>query len=439
MKNILETFSLKRSFSDINKKVERGDAVVLTAQEVWDLVEEADSGALKEVDVVTTATRAVMSGTYAVFSFQVAEPNAFVRAKKAWINGVPAKVGPCPNERLGILDMVVFGTDHSREDPGYGGGHLFRDLVEGKSAHVMVESNEAKTLESEIKLDDMPLARLFGTRHCFKNYSAFVNPTKNPVSTIFHAIEFNPSWTGASVSGCGRLNPIENDPLLDTIGIGTRVLINGAEGFVVGAGTRSSRDKPNLAGFADMHGMNPEYMGGFLTSSGPECVCSWAVAIPVLTESILECIGKRDRDIQLPVMDVVKRVPIGAANYGDVWEGVDLEVKFDPGACKKCAQCEPELVCPTRAISFEYENDAPAKPRLDRYKCFNCGLCAATCAGETFTANLGALRVGGREVPIVVRQSDRQRAQRLAEDLKNRILDGSFKITEMAEQIYPYP
>jgi len=44
--------------------------------------------------------------------------------------------------------------------------------------------------------------------------------------------------------GCGELNPIENDPKLETIGIGTRVLLNGAEEFVTGSGTRSSPDNP---------------------------------------------------------------------------------------------------------------------------------------------------------------------------------------------------
>jgi len=422
---------LKRSFREIKDKAKQGIAQVFSAQEVHRLLEEGESLSFQDVDVVTCATRAVMSGTYAVLSFSVAEPGAFLRARAAWLNGVPTQIGPCPNERLGILDMMVFGTAHSKDDPDYGGGHLFRDLVEGRKASVEVLTEEGKKLETEVDLAKMPLARLFGTRHCFKNYSAFVNPSKTPVATIFHAAKFDPNWAGASVSGCGHINPMESDPLLETIGTGTRVLINGAEGFVVGAGTRSTPEKPNLAGFADMHEMDPEYMGGFLTSSGPECVCSWAVPIPILNESILENVTKKDRDVPLPVMDVVKRTEIGRASYGDVWENTDLEVNFDPEACKGCTLCRPESLCPTRAISFE--KDAP---KLDRSRCFNCGLCAAVCAGKVFAANLGALCFNERVVPIVVRQSDRLRALRLAEDLKRRILDGSFEITEMSERIY---
>ena len=423
---------MSRTFSEIKSKVERGKAVVLTAQEVRDLVESKKPIALEDVDVVTCATRAVMSGTYAVFSFPVASPHAFRRAEKAWLNGVPALAGPCPNEGLGVLDLMVFGTAHSKDDPRYGGGHLFRDLVERKKIDVEVETDAGKTFEAEVTLDDMPLARLFGTRHCFKNYTAFVNPGDEPVSTIFHAIEFGPRLSGASVSGCGHLNPVENDPLLETIGVGTRVLINGAEGYVTGKGTRSTLEKPNFSGFADLHRMDPEYMGGFLTSSGPECVCSWAVPVPVLNRSILASVTKGDSDISLPVVDVVNRTLVGATTYGDVWEGADLAVRFDPGVCKGCDRCRPEAVCPTRSVGFDN-----GMPTLDRTTCFNCGLCATCCAGDVFSAELGALRFDGQRVPIVVRQSDRQRALRLAEDLKMRILEGSFEIMEMAERIRP--
>jgi putative methanogenesis marker 16 metalloprotein len=423
---------MARSFSEIRAKVERGDAVVLSAQEVREILDDGETLTLEDVDVVTSATRAVMSGTYAVLSFPVAEAGSFLRAKRAWLNGVPAGVGPCPNERLGVLDLVVFGTAHSRDDPKYGGGHLFRDLVEGKNVGVDGETDSGKAFEVEVGLEDMPFARLFGTRHSFKNYSAFVNPGDERVATIFHAALFDPSWNGASVSGCGHLNPVQNDPFLETIGVGTRVLLNGAEGFVLGSGTRSSPERPNLSGFADMRNMDPEYMGGFVTSCGPECVASWAVPIPVTSERIFESIAAPDRSIPLPVMDVVSRREIGKATYGDVWEDVDLSVSFSPEACKRCTQCIPESICPTGAIGFR-----DWKPTLDRKRCFNCGLCSSACVGEVFRAHLGSLRFGGREVPIVVRQSDRLRAERLALELKRRILDGSFKMTEMAERIAP--
>jgi putative methanogenesis marker 16 metalloprotein len=419
-----------KSIAEINERIARGDAVVMTAQEVCDAVLGGEDLTLRDVDVVTTATRAIMSGTYAVLSFPIGEPCSFTRAERAWINGVPASIGPCPNERLGIIDMMVFGTSHSKERPNYGGGHLFRNLVDGSNVQVEVETEGGKSFAKSIRLVDIPYARIFSTRNAFKNYVAFVNPGNAPLPTIFSALDFPPNLTCATVSGCGQLNPIKNDPNLETIGIGTRVLINGAQGFVIGTGSRSMASRPNLLGLADMHQMNPEYMGGFVTSAGPECIGSWAVPIPVLSESILENIKKLDRDIPLPIMDVNVRQTICNTSYEDVWGDTDLETKFDPSKCINCISCTVEPVCPMRAITFEGD----LVKRIEE-RCFNCGLCITQCVGGAFGGNLGAINFEGRRIPVVLRQSDRARAIRLADDLKQQILDESFRMTQMVDRI----
>jgi putative methanogenesis marker 16 metalloprotein len=422
-------------YSEILGRAMRGEAVVITAEEVAGLVESGESSRLSEVDVVTTATRAVMSGTYAVLSFPVAGPASFLRARKVWINGIAAQVGPCPNENLGVLDLLVLGTAHSQDRSNYGGGHLFRDLVERKKVHVDVETDDGRRLQAEIGLDDIPYARLFGSRHAFKNYSAFVNAGDEPVSTIFHSRGFAPHCKEATFSGCGRINPLKNDPLLESIGIGTRILINGAEGFVLGTGTRSSKERPNLSGFADMHQMVPELMGGFVTSAGPECICTWAVAIPVISKTILEEIARPDRGIALPVNDVNSRTAIGQADYGDVWTDVNLEVEFEPQNCSVCTLCLVEKACPMRAV----KSDAGSVLRNETL-CFHCGQCVSVCPSGVFRCRLGAIRLktaagGVKSIPVVLRQSDRLRAMRLAEDLKSRILNGSFRMAEPVEPI----
>lgn len=419
-----------KSIADINERIAKGDAVVMTAQEVCDVIKDGEDLALKDVDVVTTATRAIMSGTYAVLSFPMGKPCSFTRAEHAWINGVPASIGPCPNERLGIIDMMVFGTSHSKDNPNYGGGHLFRDLVDGSDVQVKVETEGGKSLTGAIRLEDIPYARIFSTRNAFKNYVAFVNPEDATLPTIFSALDFPPNLTCATVSGCGQLNPIENDPNLETIGIGTRVLINGAQGFVIGTGSRSMASRPNLLGLADMHQMSQEYMGGFVTSAGPECIGSWAVPIPVLSESILENIKKLDRDIPLPIMDVNVRQTISKTSYEDVWGDTDLETKFNPSKCINCESCIVESACPMRAITFESDRVKRIKD-----KCFNCGLCITQCVGGAFAGNLGAINFEGSRVPIILRQSDRARAIKLAGELKQQILNESFRMTQMVDRI----
>ena len=41
-----------------------------------------------------------------------------------------------------------------------------------------------------------------------------------------------------------------------------------------------------------------------MTSAGPECTLSWAVPIPILNEEMRRSIGRPDREIPLPMIDV---------------------------------------------------------------------------------------------------------------------------------------
>jgi putative methanogenesis marker 16 metalloprotein len=423
-----------RSVEEINKKLKAGDAVVLTAQEVRESLLEGDASAVREVDVVTTGTRGLMSGTYAVLSFPVAPRGTFERATSATINGVPVIIGPCPNERLGILDLMVLGPSVSELDGNYGAGHLFRDLVDRKQLTVDFTTCEGAKLSSEVTIDDMPLARLMATRHAFRNYLALTNPGTEGVKTIFHPSEFKPNMTELTFSGCGQLNPIQNDPLLRTIGIGTSILVNGASGYVTGLGTRSSASSPNLMMIADMKGMRPDYMGGFVTSAGPECAVSWAVPIPMIDDSVREAVSMSDRDIPLPIVDIKDRMQIGLTDYGQVWDDVDLAVRVDAGACEKCSECDAEKKCPTAAIGFP-----GGVPTIDRKKCFNCGFCTTLCGKKVFRGRLGEVSFvafgSERKIPVVCRQSDRVRALKIAAELKKRILDGSFTMTAMLERL----
>jgi len=416
-----------RTFSEIQEKIDRGDVVVLTAQEVCDRVRGGESFDLGDIDVVTTATSALMSGTYAVLSFKVAEPDTFTKAEKVWINSVPAQVGPCPNERIGILDLIVLGTQASISDPRYGAGDLFRDLVSGRQVKVEILTDEGKNLTSFTTLKQISYAMLHASRNAFKNYLAFVNPGKTDISTIFHSQTMKGNFEEMSFCGCGELNPLENDPELKTIGIGTKVLINGAQGFVTGPGTRSSLEKPNLAGAADMHQMDPHFLGGFNTGHGPDIITTWAVAIPVLDRDMLTHILKTDDQIPLKVVDVRTRKPIGDITYGDVWKKTGHEVVFNRENCLACDDCSVEEICPVKEVHIDPDTGL----QFDRLRCFHCGICVSMCKGGAFTADLGRVQIDGvaHPVPVTLRQSDRVKALKAARDLKDQIITGQFTIT----------
>ncbi|MCD1294389.1 methanogenesis marker 16 metalloprotein [Methanocella sp. CWC-04] len=417
----------EKTLQEINEKIARGAAIVLTASELLSIAQEG--GEIPDVDVVTCATKGIMSGTMASLSFKVAEKNEFVRAKGLWLNGVPAYPGPCPNERLGIVDTIVFGTAHSIYDDKYGGGHLFRDMVEGNDIEVEVETDTGRKLKTATTMENIAYAKMIATRNAYKNYVAYVNPSPETLyDSIFSVGPFYGPYKELKFCGCGELNPVEKDPGLDVIGEGTKVLINGAPGMVTGRGTRSTPEKPNLSAISDMKKMDPKYMGGFVTSHGPEVVSSWAVPIPVLNDRILKNLLKRDAEIPLSVVDVRGREEIGRITYADVWKDCDLAVRFDPKLCDGCEKCRAEEMCPRGALSFK-------EKRIDRSKCFNCGVCIGFCPNSAVSANLGEVEFLGKKMPITERHSDRLGAMKISAELKRLILSGEFKVTEMVEKI----
>ncbi len=408
---------MKKTIQEIARSIDDGTATVCTAGELKDRIRRDDIPTVEEIDVVTCGTCGVMSGTYAVLTIPVADPGVFGRADAITINGVPAFPGPCPNEGLGIVDCIVYGT--ARASPRYGGGHLFRDIAEGCELQVEAESN-GKRYERTISGHEIPFARLCTTRSAFCNYSAFVNQKDREQQTIFSVLPFPGNADGTTVSGCGEINPLANDPDMRFIHTGTPVLLNGASGLVLGCGTRSSQVRPNLALSAGFFEMEPEYMGGFITSAGPECLVSVGAAIPVTDEDALANLLVLDEDIPLPVVDLIDRSQVDLTRYSRVWQETSLTVLEDHEDCISCTPCLAEQSCPTGAIVSGHPIDAT--------HCISCGTCTHVCLGGVYTMNMGSIPVLGRDTPVILRQSDRRRGERISADLKTRILCGTFQI-----------
>ena len=120
-----------RTISQINRKIEDGEANIYTAEEFKKLIKNDETPSFDEVDVVTCGTCGVMSGTAAILNFIVSDPGVFIRANEVYLNGVPAYAGPCPNEWLGSVDVILHGTAHSIYDESYGGGFLLKEILEG--------------------------------------------------------------------------------------------------------------------------------------------------------------------------------------------------------------------------------------------------------------------------------------------------------------------
>ena len=411
-----------RTISQINKKIEDGEAKIYTAEEFKKLIKKGDTPSFEDVDVVTTGTCGVMSGTTAILNFIVSEPGKFIRANEVLLNGVPAYAGPCPNEWLGSVDVILHGTSHSVYDKNYGGGFLLRDILEGKEIEVKVESADGLTIESTITKEDITRAQIIGSRMAFKNYTAFTNPNNEAVSSIFAATPLEGNLSGLTFSGCGDLNPLQNDVPHNVIKEGTKVLLNGAQGYILGDGTRSSAEKPNLMLSADLTKMDPYYLGGFKTGEGGEVFDTVAIPIPVLNEEIYNNLLITDDKIGIPVSDIKGRhLPLDETTYDKLWADHDLRPQYDRNKCLSCEKCDVTEICPTNAFSNE---------RLDLSRCFGCGMCAHFCHHDAFSMNTGDvdLNINDNDVtiPIICRQSDRLRGNKLSLKLKKLIENREF-------------
>lgn len=417
-----------RTIDEINKKISKGESNIFTAHELKELIRNDNVPEFEDVDIVTCGTCGVMSGTAAIFHLDVFESGQFKKAKNVYLNGVIGFVGPCPNEWLGSIDTIVYGTSHSIYDNNYGGGFLFKDIIDGKTIDVEVESTDGEKFTSSISIENIPRAEMIGTRMAFKNYTAFINPSENPVSSIFNTIPMNGNFESFSFSGCGEINPLQNDPNGNIIKKTSNVLLNGSKGLILGNGTRSTDIKPNLMLTADMHQMNSTYIGGFKTAEGPEVFDSVAIPIPVLNENVLNNLMILNKDISLPITDIHGRhLPLSETNYETVWKGHDERPKFYKEKCIDCNTCLVEERCPT----FAYVNEKDKK-NLDLVKCFGCGMCAHLCLGNALEMNTGSVSIeideNNHNIPITCRQSDIKRAKSLTSKLKNMIKNNEFKL-----------
>lgn len=411
------TENMRRSVLDIQGRIDRREARVYTAKEFKDLVRQGKRPALGEVDVVTAGTFGVVSGTLAVLCIPVCGPGEFRHAEKVSLNGVPANVGPCPNESLGMVDVIVNGT--ARRDSSYGGGHLFRDLVAGETVIVEVVTDTGEVISKGVTLDEIPFARMITTRSFFRNYSCFAT-TDGDAETIFCGP--NPmggDLSEATFSGCGDINPLENDPGMRFLRTGASVFVNGAPGMVLGTGTRSNDVKPNLSVQADMHLMRPGFMGGFRTSVSPECTISVGTAFPVLDEGMLDALSVLNEDVELPVCDVRDRRPRFTDRYSSVWNDDNIVVGVDMSKCLHCAHCIADRACP---------RDASPSKGIDRGLCMECGNCVGHCPGHVFSCDMGTVRFGDVDVPVGQRQSSRRIGLEVCDEIKALVSQGKWSL-----------
>jgi len=318
---------MAKTYQEINEKIRKRQAVVLTADEILHVVEEKGyARAAEEVDVVTTGTFGAMCSSGAFLNFGHATPR--IRATKVWLNEVEAYAG------IAAVDCYIGATQRKdptpvreAKSPQYGGGHVIEDLVSGKTIHLKAESDGSDCypnhlFEKDLKLETMPDAFFFSPRNGYQNYACAVNASDKTIYTYMGVLK--PKLGNATYSGAGQLSPLMNDPLYRTVGVGTRIFLGGGVGFVTGPGTqhnprapRTDRGIPRsgsgtLAVTGNLKAMSSDWLKGvFFRGYGVTLRVGLGIPIPILDEEMLRFTAVRDEDIPAPVIDYSSDYPNG--------------------------------------------------------------------------------------------------------------------------------
>jgi len=387
---------MAKTIEEINEKIKRGKAVVLTAEEIIDYAAEKGlKKATQEVDVVTTGTFGPMCSSGAYFNVGHTKPRIKLGGGKAYLNDIPLYVG------FAAVDFFLGATAMPEDDPrnkifpgkfAYGGAYVIEELVAGKDVRLTAtaygtDCYPRKGLETYISLKDMNEAVLFNMRNAYQNYNVAVNLSDRVIYTYMGVLQ--PNMGNANYCSAGQLSPLLNDPLYKTIGVGTRIFLGGGTGYVVGNGTqhnpgvkRTEGGVPKmpagtLAVTGDLKMMSPKWLRGTsFTGYGVTLTVGIGVPIPILNEEILQYTMVKDEEIWAQVIDYSDAYPqcipgsLGEVNYRQLKSGkIAVQGKDIPTSglssylkAKEIAQTLKEWI---EAGKFFLTNPAEPIPSID--------------------------------------------------------------------------
>ena len=338
---------MAKTIEEINEKIKAGKAVVVTAEEIIDLVKQKGTKkAAQEVDVVTTGTFGPMCSSGAYFNIGHTKPRIKLGGGRAYLNDVPAYTGFAATDILIGANALPDDDPRNRVHPGefnYGGGHVIEELVSGKDIRLVAtaygtDCYPRKKLETWINIRDLNQAVLFNLRNAYQNYNVAVNLSDRTIYTYMGVLK--PDLGNINYSSAGQLSPLLNDPYYKTIGIGTKIFLGGGVGFVAWQGTqhapnvlRSDNGVPRrgagtLAVIGDLKQMKPRWLiGTSMLGYGCTITVGIGVPIPILSEEILKYTAVSDEDIFAPVVDYSGVYPqmksdiLGEVSYAQLKSG----------------------------------------------------------------------------------------------------------------------
>lgn len=351
-----------KTYLEINKKIKNGTAVVVTKDEIIDIVKDiGEEKALETVDVVTCATFGPMCSSGAFINFGHSNPP--IRMQSIKLNNVDCSGG------LAAVDTYLGATQES-SDKGYsyGGAHVICDLIKGSKIHLSAKSRGSdcypkKEIETFIDKNSINEAYLFNPRNCYQNYSVAVNCSDKTVYTYMGKLL--PNMENGTYSNAGYLSPLLNDPNCKHIGIGTKIFLCGAEGYISWYGTQFNSQKDvnlkgiplspsrTLAVIGNIKEMDSKYIKPISIENYGVSICiGIGIPIPITDMETLRNVCISDRDIETQIVDYsspnLDKPIIAKVNYEQLNTGLininGKQIKVKPiSSISKAKQIASEL------------------------------------------------------------------------------------------------
>ena len=294
---------MTKTYAEINEKINNGSVVVVTAEEMINIVEERGvKVAAEEIDVVTTGTFGPMCSSGAFLNFGHSDPP--IKFEHLWLNDVHAYHGNA------AVDCYIGCTRMADVRPfEYGGGHVIEDLVSGKPIRLRGNSNTTDCyplaeVDTEVTLDSINQAILCNPRNAYQRYVCAVNSSDKTLYTYMGKLL--PKFGNAHYAGAGCLSPLSNDPDYETIGLGTRIFLGGGIGYVIGEGTQHNPSNRFGSLFlkGDLKQMSSEYLRGVAYEKyGTSMFVGVGIPIPILNEGLAKKTAIKNEDILTEIVD----------------------------------------------------------------------------------------------------------------------------------------
>jgi len=302
-----------KTVAEINEKIKLGKAVVVTAEEIIGIAEEKGyEEAAEMIDVVTTGTFGPMCSSGVFINFGHTSPP--IKMQTVTLNDVPAYAG------LAAVDAYIGATELSQsKGMEYGGGHVIEALVAGEDVTLKATAHGTdcyprKNVETTINKNNVNQIYMYNPRNAYQNYPAATNSTDKTIYTYMGTLL--PKFNNITYSTAGELSPLLNDPYYRTIGLGTKIFLGGAQGYVTWQGTQHNPEQKRgengvpqslagtLAVTGDLKDMSDRYVKGAVYEKyGISLFVGIGIPIPILDAEMLKHTAVKNSEIVTALAD----------------------------------------------------------------------------------------------------------------------------------------